>query len=62
MMKRKEEMIQYAKQIHGNITPCAGKNTLLDCFTEPDEYGELILWFNRECGSCAILRDSKTPN
>jgi hypothetical protein len=40
----KEEMIEEAKKLHGNITPCVGHEDFMTCFTEVDEM--LLLWFN----------------
>ena len=37
-------LIQLAKERYGNISPCANKKSLRECFTILDN--TLVLWFN----------------
>lgn len=59
MCNVKERMIQQAQEKYGNITPCIKFDTLLESFTPRYEYGEYILWFEQENGSCAIFKESE---
>ena len=38
-------------------TPCTGKATLADCFTE--EGGKVLLWFNDSTGSTRVITASE---
>jgi hypothetical protein len=49
------EMIAEAKRQHGEITPCYGKATLEECFTEEPGFG-LLFWFNTKDGSTHMVR------
>jgi len=51
----KKRMIEKAKSIHGEITPCYGHNDLDTCFT--NEMGVIMLWFNVEGGNTKVVQE-----
>ncbi|MBD3344182.1 MAG: hypothetical protein GF401_03865 [Chitinivibrionales bacterium] len=55
MRMLKKEAIQKAVKLHGPITPCAGRQTLSDCFTI--EINGLYLWFNCKDNSTRVIRN-----
>lgn len=58
----RERLINKAIELHGNITPCNGWSNWDNCFTDGAEMGldgVTIFWFNKPCGSTAILKSSQ---
>jgi hypothetical protein len=40
------------------IKPCNGDSDFSKCFSEREEYNELIFWFNSSDGSTHIVKES----
>jgi len=67
MTQGQQSLIATARQQYGDIHPCSGKRSLLECFTREPEYG-WMLWFNDTKGNTHIIlekpgrvRDSRPP-
>lgn len=58
MSNRKQALIDQARKQYGEISPCSGKESLEDCFSEEDRYG-LFFWFNTDDGSTRVLIEGK---
>ena len=52
----KRRLIQAAVSKHRKISPCAGRETLEDCFTEED--GTVYLWYNTEDQNTHVVSTS----
>jgi hypothetical protein len=50
-------MIAEARRRHGEIEPCAFRNSLAECFTDEGEYG-LLFWYNDAQGHTHVVRRS----
>lgn len=60
MEKEKQELIEKAQKLYGDIKPCGYRQSLCDCFTF--ERDNLVLWFNDTTDSTKILRKKAIPD
>jgi len=57
MSRRKQALIDQARERYGEIQPCAARQSLEECFTE--ESGQLHFWFNLEDGNTKVLIEGR---
>lgn len=53
---KKYRLIQKARNMYGQIFPCANKSSLEECFATSHN-GDLILWFNTKDNSTHMVAD-----
>ena len=54
MQQKIDALVEKARDRHGDITPCGGKEFWHECITGHEE-GELMLWYNCSLNSTHIV-------
>lgn len=57
MSRRKQALIEEAREKYGEVQPCANRKNLGDCFTE--EAWRLHFWFNVQGGNTRVLIEGR---
>ncbi len=57
MSRRKQILVDQARERYGEIQPCGTRRSLAECFTE--EEGQLHFWFNLEDGNTKVLIEGR---